>query len=73
MVADLDQYACQCLLFVSSLQVNYLVTKQFATKFQFHSLSHNVCLPFSTWKVYNKNLLLHIFISKNMGHMGWTN
>jgi hypothetical protein len=35
------------LLVVSSLQLYFLITKQFASKLQVQNLSHKVCLPFS--------------------------
>jgi hypothetical protein len=56
----------------SSLQLNSLVAKQFATKLEVQNLSHKVCPPFSSWKVYKESLCLYSHIQK-MGHMKWTN
>jgi hypothetical protein len=60
------------LLIANSLQQNFLVTKQFASKLQVQNLSHKVFFPLSFWKVYKESFASHFHI-QNMGHVRWTN
>jgi hypothetical protein len=59
-------------MFFSSLQLNSLVAKQFATKLEVQNLSSKVCSPFSSWKIYKYNFFSHFHIQE-MGDMRWAN